>query len=109
MLLPSTATTGTVLRFAERFGLFWDQKAGEIVGDDENRPLGELREQSAARLGLRLHEGPVGEAESGRRVAVGPHALEDEAVVAGARPRIVEPEPFVDDERLARLVGAPER
>ena len=30
-------------------------------------------------------------------------------MVPEARPGIVEPEPFVDDEGLARFVGAPER
>ena len=30
-------------------------------------------------------------------------------MVPDAGPRVVEPEPFVDDERLARFVGAPER
>jgi len=93
----------------QRLRLVGNHEAGEVVGDDESGPLGEPGHETSARSPLRLHEGPVGETEPGRRLAIGLHALEDEAVVPDAGPRVVKPEPFVDDEWLAPFVGAPER
>src|SRR6266542_3450035 len=85
MVLPSTAMTGTGACRAN--ASVWSGTTKQGKSSVTTR---------TARSGLRLDEGPVREAEPGRRLAIGLHALEDEAMEPGARPRIVEPQPFVD-------------
>jgi len=99
---------GRLGAFRQPLGLLGDDEAREVVGDHDGGAPGEPGHKAATSVRFRLHERPVGESKSGGGGAVVAHPFQHEAMQAGARPGIVEPESLVDHERLAALLGLAE-
>jgi hypothetical protein len=92
-------------RGGEGRGLGGHDEGGEVVGDHQRGARGQDRHEPAAVAGAALHPGPVGQAEPGRRLRVGLHALQHEAVQARAGPGIAQPQTLVDHQGPGEAPG----
>ena len=81
-----------------------EEEGGGVVGDDEAGTARQGLEQPPSGTDHGLDVGKVGEAPRESGSVVG-HSVEQEAVEAGARPGVIDPERLEDQDRLAQVRG----